>query len=236
VNAAVAAAYDVGATYVLVKDSHGPGNSLYFEDLHPDVELIIGRKGLPHPWAGLDETFDASMVIGAHPMEGTEDGALPHTKYRINDTVLGDAGLFATISASLGVPTIFGSGDHAAMEQLKEWVPGIHTVATKQAFGPYSVKTLVPTKARDLIAAGVKAAIEGRGSITPMALKKPYQVEVGGRTVEGDDLIETFMSLYDSDNGIFNSKDLEPERSYHMRKLRRWYGRFTEEDSDTQGE
>lgn len=235
VNAAATAAFESGATLVLVKDSHGPGNSLYFEELHPDVELILGRKGLPHPWAGLDETFDASLLIGAHPMEGTREGILPHTKYRINGIELGDAGLFAAISASLGVPLVFASGDYAAMQQLRSWIPDLHTRSTKQAFSPYAARTLVPAKAQALIAAGVKQALAARASIRPLALTPPYRVEYGGRSAEGADLLRTFMGIYDPEGRVFGCQDPEPERSVHLKKIHRWYQRFTAPEGESQG-
>lgn len=226
VNAAITASFDAGATQVLVKDSHGPGNSMYFEDLHPDAELIIGTKGLPNPWAGLDSGFDCSIIIGAHPMEGTERGILPHTIYKINDYEVGDAGLFAAVSASLGVPAIFASGDDAAMGQLKNLIPEIHTVSTKWAFSPYSAKTLMPSKVRSLITTGVRDAIKRKDSIRPLAIQKPYHVEFDGVTADGDDLIETFMRLYDPDHTCFGTQEIEPEQAHYAKKLKKWADRF----------
>jgi D-amino peptidase len=221
VNAAATAAFEAGATCVLVKDSHGPNNSMYFEELHPDIELIIGQKGLPHPWAGLEEGFDAAFIVGAHPMAGTEHGNLPHTQYTINGQTIGDAGLFAAVAGSLGIPTVLASGDHAAMEQLKQWVPGIHTVATKKAYGPYSTKTLIPAKAQTLIAEGVKLALADLDSIQPMPVKAPYEVVFSGRTGTGDDLIATFTELYDPEGTRFGSQDIEPERTEHSERRKR---------------
>lgn len=229
VNAAIRGALDAGAEYVLVKDSHGPGDSMFFEQFPAEAEFIIGTKGLPHPWAGLDESFDACMVIGAHPMAGTTDGNLPHTWYRINQFELGDAGLCAAVAASLDVPTVFASGDHAAMKQLETWVPDIHTVSTKQAFGPYSARMRAPVKAQALIREGVKEALDSKPRIGLMAIEKPYKVEFGGKTAEGDNLIETFMGLYDPKRERFGCHDIEPERSYHHRIMAKWYGRFDSE-------
>jgi D-amino peptidase len=222
VNAAATAAFGAGASRVLVKDSHGPNNSMYFEDLHPDIELIIGQKGLPHPWAGIDEGFDAALIVGAHPKAGTEHGNLPHTEYTINGLTIGDAGLFAAIAGSLGIPTVFASGDHAAMEQLETWVPGIRTVATKKAYGPYSTKTLIPAKARALIADGVKQALAELDSIQPMPVEAPYEVEVWGKQATGDDLIAVFMEIYDPERNRFGSQDIEPERSEHRERMKKW--------------
>ena len=114
------------------------------------------------------------------------------------------------------------SGDHAAVEQLKTWVPGIHTVATKKAYGPYSTKTLIPAKAQTLIADGVKRALAELDTIEPMPVKAPYEVELWGKTATGDDLITTFMQLYDPEGNTFGSQDIEPERSEHRERMKRW--------------
>ena len=226
VLAAVHGALDAGAEDVLVKDSHGPGDSLFFEDLPPEAEFIIGVKGLPHPWAGLDRGFDATMIVGAHPMADTAAGVLPHTHYRINGVDLGDAGLFAAVSASLGVPCVFASGDDAAMAQLREWVPGIATVSTKYAYSPYAARMRSPAKARELIRQTAAEALRRRDAMPPLAMRPPYRVAYAGRTAQGDDLITTFMQAYDPEGVHFGNQNLEPERSYHDHVMKRWYGRF----------
>lgn len=228
VNACVSGCLDAGAEYVLVKDSHGPGDSMFFEEFPPESEFIIGVKGLPHPWAGLDETFDACMIVGAHPMEGTERGILPHTRYRVNDLEIGDGGLCAVVAATFGVPTVFASGDDAAMQQMKGWVPGIHAVSTKYAYGPYSARMRSPALVQRLIREGAAEALRQKDAIAPPALDRPYRFEMGGRSAAGDDFIETFLSVYDPERKQFGTQDIEPERSYHGKVMKKWYGRLDE--------
>ena len=52
VNAAIAGAFDGGAAYVLVNDSHGPMVNLIPEDLDPRAECIIGRPKAMNMAAG----------------------------------------------------------------------------------------------------------------------------------------------------------------------------------------
>lgn len=59
VNAVVEAAYQFGATEVVVNDSHNNMDNILIEELHPKATLISGS---PKPWSmmqGIDESFDA---------------------------------------------------------------------------------------------------------------------------------------------------------------------------------
>ena len=79
VNVAIAAAYDAGATSVLVSDSHGDSQNLDIEQLDKRVELV---RGGPRPLSmmdGIDDSFAAVVFIGYHAAEGEGDGTLAHT-------------------------------------------------------------------------------------------------------------------------------------------------------------
>ena len=61
-NAAVEAAYESGATTVVVADSHGSMRNLLPDELHEDALLV---QGSPRPLTmmeGLDESFDAVFI------------------------------------------------------------------------------------------------------------------------------------------------------------------------------
>ena len=65
VNAAVKAAFDAGATEVVVNDSHGSGYNILFEDLDPRCRIIHGKNcSGPHWLPLLDSSFDAMVLIG----------------------------------------------------------------------------------------------------------------------------------------------------------------------------
>ncbi|GIS81086.1 MAG: hypothetical protein CM1200mP14_26520 [Gammaproteobacteria bacterium] len=66
VNAAFEAAREMGATEILISDSHGNGENLLNEQLPGDIQLI---RSWPRPlmmMEGIDETFDAVIFIGYH--------------------------------------------------------------------------------------------------------------------------------------------------------------------------
>src|SRR4051794_7226782 len=116
VNAAVEAAFDAGATEVLVSDSQGDAQSI-------DVELLDKRARLIRSWPrplgmmqGIDQTFAAAALIGYHAAEGSSSGVLAHTftgrvSVALNGTAVPEAGISAAIAGEFGVPIVLFSGD-----------------------------------------------------------------------------------------------------------------------------
>src|SRR5205085_7416004 len=66
VNAAIEGALAAGATAITVADSHGNGLSVLPEELNPKARLI---RSWPRPlemMEGVDQGFDAALLIGYH--------------------------------------------------------------------------------------------------------------------------------------------------------------------------
>ncbi len=140
-NAAIAGAFDGGATEVWVADKHGGANSFIHELLDKRAKVdppIRGRR-----WTGgLDETFDATMIIGAHAMAGTLNAFLDHTQsslscfnYYVNGRKMGEMAQWAIMCAHFGVPLIMVSGDEAACAEARAFFNPIETAAVKVASG-----------------------------------------------------------------------------------------------------
>ena len=184
VNAAIAGAFDGGATEVVVNDAHWDQTNLEPDKLDPRATLITGA---PKPFAmmqGLDDSFAAVLFIGYHPQASTVAGVLDHTwsdsikAVRLNGREVGEYGLNAALAGHYAVPVVFISGDKAVIDQAKEFIPGIYAWPVKTGFGHNSALTLHPEKARETIASGVKAAMAQRSQIKPVALKTPITLEV----------------------------------------------------------
>ena len=69
-NAAIAGAFDGGATEVVVCDAHGPGRTLLVEDLDPRAVLTRGRSKPMRMVEGLDASFDLVFLVGMHGRSG----------------------------------------------------------------------------------------------------------------------------------------------------------------------
>ncbi|WP_395142879.1 M55 family metallopeptidase [Armatimonas sp.] len=79
-NAAIAGAFDAGATEVRVLDGHGRNRNQGFTemlDARATRVWIASRK--PVRWEGLDASVHCVAMIGQHAMAGTINGFLDHT-------------------------------------------------------------------------------------------------------------------------------------------------------------
>jgi D-amino peptidase len=153
VNAAIAGAYDAGATEVLVSDSHGDGENI-------DLELLDSRVPIVRSWPrplgmmqGIDDSFDAVVFVGYHAGEGQGEAMMSHTKngsrffeIRLNGTPVPEAGISAAIAGDFGVPVVFLSGDQTAAAEAKRLLGPIETAVVKTASGYLSGTMLSPAK------------------------------------------------------------------------------------------
>ena len=166
-NAAIRGAFEGGATEVVVNDSHGSQRNLLPEDLDPRARLIshsFKRHGMVE---GLDETFDAVMFVGYHAKADSPRGLFAHTgsgvvkDVQVNGKSAGEGGLNTLMAQWFGVPVVLITGDDVAVEQQKEWTPGIRGVVVKRAINMRAVEGKSPAAARRDIQAGAKEGVAG---------------------------------------------------------------------------
>lgn len=194
VNAAIGGAFDGGATYVLVNDSHGPMVNLILEDLDPRAECIIGRPKAMNMTAGLDASFDAVFFTGYHSGAG-QHGVLSHTvsgfafqALRINGIDTAEATLYGAHAGSLGVSVAMLTGDDQLARQCHALFPGSVMVQVKTALGHRSARALSPQAARDAIRDGATRAVRGIGGCAPYLIPGPCHLEADLATVAMADL------------------------------------------------
>ena len=194
-NAAIAGAFDAGATEVIVNDSHGSQTNLIAEELDRRASLITGS---PKPFGmmqGIDSTFDAVVFIGYHAQASTADAVLGHTysgalkRVTLNGREVGEYGLNAAAAGHFGVPVVFIAGDRAVVEQARSLIPGVEGLAVKDGIGQTAARTLHPADARERISAGVKAALAKRAQIRPVPMTRPVTIEVELSVVEYADAV-----------------------------------------------
>src|SRR6185295_6449036 len=66
VRTATQAAFEAGATEIIISDSHGNGENLLIEKLPKNVTIV---RSWPRPlmmMQGIDETFDGAIFLGYH--------------------------------------------------------------------------------------------------------------------------------------------------------------------------
>jgi D-amino peptidase len=184
VNAAIAAAYEAGATEVVINDSHGSHTNLRADLVDQRATLITGRPTPMGMVEGLDATFDAVIFIGYHGHANQVDAVMGHTysgalrHVRINGAEVGEYGTAGMVAGGFKVPVVFVSGDRAFTEAARAYFPGVEALAVKEGIGATAAKTMSPLVARQRIAAGVKAALARRKSIAPPVVASPVTLEV----------------------------------------------------------
>ncbi len=193
VNAAAEACFDANATSVTVADSHNVGLNLIPDMLHPRVRLVIGAPRPLGMMEGVQQGTDLVFFLGAHAMAGTPDACICHTyiqrvrRIRLNSVQVGEIGINAALAGYFETPVALVAGDAAACAEAENLLPGVETVALKQAVGAYSVKTHTPEKCQDLIRQAVKAALS-RVSPPPIwRMEGHVMVEVEFTTSSGAD-------------------------------------------------
>jgi len=168
---------------IWVWDAHGCG-SVDLERF-PRGARLLSRGPIAVP-AYLDSSFDALYFLGQHAKAGTQDGNLAHTYssktveyYRINGIEMGEFGCRAALAGSLGVPTVFVSGDDKMMAEARELIPGIYGAEVKVGLGPELALHLAPEDARDLIRSVAAEAAAHIGDIPPFTIPgPPYEQEI----------------------------------------------------------
>ncbi|MEO7520534.1 MAG: M55 family metallopeptidase [Gemmatimonas sp.] len=179
-NAAVDGAIRAGATYVLVRDSHGAKQNLLPGDVDPRARLLRGAStGAKNMMEGIDSTFDAVVFVGYHARAGTPGAILEHTStgnvvdFAINGVSLPEGGYNALVAGLYGVPVVFVAGDQAVVDQIRGLLGPIDAVAVKKEINDASLG-LSPKQAQDEIRRGVEQGVRNRAKAKTYALTGPY--------------------------------------------------------------
>jgi D-amino peptidase len=183
-NAAVAGAFDGGATAVVVNDSHGDMENLLPEEMDPRAELILGSPKALSMMEGFGPEFDLALFIGYHASAGTQAAVLDHTysgrlfsEVRLNGEPVSEAELNAAFAGTFGVPVGLITGDDKACAQAARRLPGIRTVVVKEGYGRNVARSLHPSAARDAIRQGAADTVAGRDELTPYLPAAPFVLD-----------------------------------------------------------
>jgi len=185
VNAAIEAAREMGATEILVSDSHGNGENLLIEQLPQDIQLI---RSWPRPlmmMEGIDESFDAAIFLGYHASTTNTQGVRAHTisssnltAVRLNGVEMMEASINAAIAGDFGVPIVMISGDDATVAEAQQIVGDMEGAVLKWSLGFHSARTLMPEAGYEIIREKVRAALGRVDDFQPYRLDGPIELEI----------------------------------------------------------
>jgi len=183
-NAAIAGAEEAGAKEVVVYDMHVYGLNVILDELHTGAVAVLGKPPKVKPPAGMDESFDALVMIGYHSMAETEGGLLAHTytldmkALRLNGVLMGEIGLEAAMAGSVGVPLVMVSGDSVAMDETKALIGDFEGACVKYAAGESGALCLPLTETGAIIKNKAISALQRVKSFKPYRVSPPYSIEI----------------------------------------------------------
>lgn len=207
VNAAIEAARDVGATEIVVGDSHGNGLNLLLDALPQDIILA---RAWPRPLGmmeGIDDSFGAAIFIGYHASAGNTGGIAAHTmsgadfmSVKINGNEITEGGINALIAGHFGVPIVMISGDDAAVREVTDMVGPIEGAVVKWHYSHTSGRTLMPEAAQALISEKVKAGLKRRHELQAFRIEGPLSLDLTYKNDKAAELIAYLPNVELIDN------------------------------------
>ena len=136
---------------------------------------------------GVDDSFQAVVLIGYHAKAGTDQGVIAHTStgnvvdFSVNDVSLSEAGYNAIIAGLHNVPVVFVSVDNWICAQVKALLGEVEVFETKTGMRTAELG-LHPDTVRDGIRQGVTRALSDLGRYAPYKLTPPYRMVLKVKT------------------------------------------------------
>lgn len=184
-NAAAEGAFESGASEVVITDAHGFMHNMLPHELHRDAQLV---SGIPRPlfqMEGIDETFDAALMLGYHVRAGDPFGVLSHTHVgrivydlKLNGEAVNEIAFNTAVAGHFGVPLALVSGDDRLIESVGRTHPWAERVATKWAISRYAARNLSPEAAQERIRTGTVRALRRLGEMQVVRLNDPIELEM----------------------------------------------------------
>lgn len=199
VNACIEAAREVGATEILVSDSHGNGENLLIEKLPDDVMVVRSWPRVLGMMEGIDDSFDGAVFLGYHASTDSKQGVRAHTmssanitSVKINNIAMSEAGINALIAGHFNVPIILITGDDAAVKETQTLIGDVEGAVVKWAYSFHSAKTLTPNASYALIREKTKTAINRINEFKPYKLKGPLTLDLSLKNYRPVELLEYY--------------------------------------------
>jgi D-amino peptidase len=221
--AAVNVAKEMGATEILVSDSHGNGENLLIEDFPKDVRIVRSWPRRLGMMEGIDSTFSAVLFIGYHASTTNPRGVRAHTfssahltRVALNGQDVTEGAFNAAIAGEFGVPVVMMSGDDAACAEVKSRIGDIETAETKKTLGFHSANTITPEASYELIGEKVKAALGRLGDFKPYVLQTPVTLDVSFKNYLPAETLTYLPNVQrvDSHTIRFVAKDMKQASSF----------------------
>ena len=187
-NAAIAGAFDGGATEVWVNDSHGDFRNMPADLLDARAQAIQGKPRYLSMVSGVELGIDGVCMVGYH-CRAQGPGILAHTinsfafaAIEFDGRPMSEAGIYGALAGEYGAPVVMASGDDLFIAENRPLFPHATFVQTKRATGQNSGVSLSPAQSCAAIRAGVADALGRLGDARPLEWPTPIAVTLRTQT------------------------------------------------------
>jgi D-amino peptidase len=198
VNAAIEGAAQAGASEFLINTGCPNGRFVLPNELDERADLIQGSWKPDGTMEGLDESFDAAILLSMHAKRGCACAVFAHSwsedivDYRVNGVSVGEVGMAIYFAGALGVPVVMVSGDAHACDEARQLLGEIEIAPTKYGISRAAARSPHPSKVLRSIHDAAQRAIARLDSFRPAHLSTPVTVEMD--TLDGR-LIPWWLSI-----------------------------------------
>jgi D-amino peptidase len=182
INACVEGCFAGGATKVTVRDAHGGGNHIVWEELDSRAHAVRGDSPIRMP--GM-ESCKGLILLGYHAMAGTPAAVLEHTMNStswqnlwMNGKKSGEIAIDAGIAADHSVPTIMVSGDDRTCREAKRFIKGVVTAEVKKGLAVEGATLLPMDVAHERIRSRAELAVQNCVKIKPYRVRRPVRIRL----------------------------------------------------------
>lgn len=169
-NAAIAGAFDAGASEVVVEENHGVEDlcDLVLDEIDPRCRVVRGGgRPTATTMAALARDTAVVLFVGHHARAGSFPGIMAHTvsyerfrEVRVAGAPVGESEIMTIRAGELGVPVGLIAGDQVVCAELAKRAPWIEQVCVKRALSNVSGDVIPPARTRDEIRRGARRAVE----------------------------------------------------------------------------
>jgi D-amino peptidase len=104
---------------------------------------------------------------------------------KFNGTLVGETGINAALCGQWGCPVLLVTGDRATCREATALLgDALTTVEVKVGIGRFSARSLPALKAREVIEAGARRALEDLRAVPPYDPGRPCEIEVEFTTTD----------------------------------------------------
>ena len=174
---------------ITIADSHGSGMNLdydFLSDLDDRIYLISGSPRVNYMMPLLDESYDAVFFVGYHGGVGALNANMDHTyalsiihNFKINGKAMSETQINAAYASEFDVPVACIIGDSGLEKEVKEVMPWVHYVKTKESISRFSAKYYPKKSIRENTIKAIQDTLKEDFKAMPkLRFEKPYHVEI----------------------------------------------------------